>query len=427
MGFYNVMLWGDSIANTICKIDHDNELVLDAHVEWHSLRPIVKSSVTFFRILSASLYFTLALNESTDDELKTMSNEETKKTLSKVMDSLMNETTVSDGDVQELRLDCKRRSRGSVTTFSLSSVTMKQRQVFDILFAFSFFAIPFIILPSFIMTCLNRLSKFPSLKKEKWVVQWKHYGPISVDATLSSISLLVIAACLVLIPSWKSALERIWKCIRRPKAIHPEAATVIIFGLTSLAFDVIALTFNNPSQSDKKKNTDAVTSMKHFSYILQMTEKFLRLVFILVVKFKHNVNETSVKKRLIPIGLLLGVESVICLSFVFLSIQKEHSERKLFKYGPAEGLLPFVVDFQVHSTLLIFSILLQFIQKQSVLVESFIARRSRSRLSNHPLIEEHESNSLTEDSKQLVVLRIPAVDKEEETYLLDDDSDSGYS
>ncbi|XP_065827002.1 uncharacterized protein [Oscarella lobularis] len=314
LAVYNLMHWMDSIVNSICKVDVDNVKIVGEGI-WTTIRPVLRSSMTFFRILSSSLYFTLAFHKkkrrTRDDDNGNAITE-----------------TARESDVQRY---------GTNSDFS-------RRRLVDTLLACSFFGIPVVVLPTFICIVLTHINHYESV----WGMKWIH---ISVHVVLNSISSAILFTCLTLIPNWRTINSKFeW-------AFDSEAIALTIFGVVSAGFQCTYVAYISQCREDCHAAGYSVISS-----ILQLSEILLCLSLILLVKFKGAVNLESIEKHVVLISSLLAVEFTIGLSHIFLSIQREHTDRLIADRPILLGLMPFVVDFRVHSTLLTVSILVDVLQ-----------------------------------------------------------------
>ena len=363
MAAYNLIRWGDTIANSLCKEDNDNGEILGYEV-WKALRPILRSSIVFFRILSASIYFTLPLLE---DEKKveivgrSLQVPAIQKRIAGLANYMVNIATSSiSGNrentklrkrVCEQHLNCFRVA--SRVYFSYSATTAGQRRLTDTLSSLSFLGILVVILPSFAYAALHHTE---GSDESKYAVQ----------ATLSSVSSLLCMWCLAIIPQWKSRDNRLTtnvdpfqERLSRRWVLEPEVITITLFGVSATILEILYCVFAHELKAkDEVKNVATATSAA------TALDCSLQMLLLLMVMFRKKLKKTITRGKYIATTYALALLFCISLSSIILNMQREEMDEFVKEKSVLHGFMALAVDFRVHSAFINFSMLKEFVERR---------------------------------------------------------------
>eukprot|EP00118_Oscarella_pearsei_P002134 m.9631 g.9631 ORF g.9631 m.9631 type:complete len:643 (+) comp21499_c0_seq1:181-2109(+) len=354
MSAYNYTRWIDTIANGICKEDHDNGEVI-GHQMWNTLRPLLRSSVVFFRILSASLYLTLPILEEKKEIAALDYREDAiRNRITGLAEYMVNIASTSNVKnlrrrVCEQQLHCVRL--GNQVFFSYSATTSGQLRLGDILSSFAFLGILVVIIPSFAYAVIVHTGSQED---------YRH----SVQLGLSAVSLLLCLWSLVVIPQWKSSENRLTTnldFLQEPISslwiLEPEAITISVFGMASVVYNILRLAYMH---SGEKINTP----LRMAATAIQGLECVLLYLLLVMVIFRKKLKKRMTRAKYVATSYVLAFLFCILLSSIILGIQEEEINEFVKGTPVLHGFVALAVDYRVHSAIIVFSMLKEFVERR---------------------------------------------------------------
>lgn len=360
MATYNFTFWGDAVSHTVCYNDQDNGIIVGEHV-WPLLKPLTRTAVAFYRILSACIYFTLALPAKHPNSISQRSS--CLDTFQSRMSSIATVVSkVASADmttgrrahpltrrITEQTVRCVRRA-GTIR-YSYQTLTFGQLRLIDNVLICAFPGIVIILLPPFLYGLMIRTAGGHQPSGSKY----------QVELALSWMILGLTFCCLVLIPDY--SLKR--KAHDFPSMakgrlswlVDAEALTLLVFGLASILCYLISGIFFSIYTDDLEspRGESATAFVTCFSCLSQ-------LVLILLVKFRKRVHRSLARRYSNWLGAALTLLFAASLSALIVSIQKEEFDELVHEWKSLHSLMPLVVDFRVHVVILTYSMLVDFVE-----------------------------------------------------------------
>ena len=360
MAAYNVTFWGVSISHTICNSDADNGMVVGQQV-WSLVKPPMRTAIAFYRVLSACIYFTLALPQKhfhsrprQDSCLATFRSR--MLNISNIVSKVASAEVTATGRgrflkrrVTEQTVSCVRRS-GTIR-YSYQTLTFGQLRLVDNLLICSFPGIVVIFLPPFLYGVMIRTAGSHQPSPNKYLV----------ELIVSWITLGLAFFCLVIVPDYslKRSGHHVSLVEKRTLSwlLNAEALTLLVFSCGSVLFYVVSGVFFiiYTDDVDSPRGEAASAFVSSLSCLSQ-------LVFILLVKFRKSVHQALARRYSNWLGSALALQFAASLSALILSIQKEEFDPIVHEWKTLLGLMPLVVDFRVHVVILLYSMLVDFVE-----------------------------------------------------------------
>jgi hypothetical protein len=349
-------------------MDHDNEEIFGKEV-WANVRPLLRSGLVFFHIISAFLYWTLTIEDHPTEKLirERMRREKARINLNRRirgLSELMAKLATVDHVTIEGFRNCEQYLQilryGDSIRYSLKLVTPGQVWLSDLMYMFSFPALLIILVPPFTYLYLlhHEGKEFPDADYK-----------FTVDLTLDSLITCLCGVLLMALPNWSppetdrsSILESFAQRKIRPFServiswftskvwlFNAEAMSIIVFGLASVMFCITSVT-------EMESKVEVVTSI--FGIVSTVTQ----LITILVIKFRGKRHRRLARSHSTLISVCLGFLFCVSLSSLIVTIIREDTDKTVHHDPLLRTLMPFLVDFRVHAVILNFSMATEFIQ-----------------------------------------------------------------
>ena len=383
----NFARWGSTITDSVCKFDLDNGIVVGKDI-WVLLRPLLRSSIVFYRILSACLYWTLAFPEQeTNRQLVPRRYDRAAAVLTRrvcgicrLMCNIATANLPPDRPqpahwrVSEQTVQCVRN--GNDARFTYKVVTSKQLRLADNLYVASFPGVAAILIPPFMYGFMSpEEGNNNGFLGDRFIVELILCGLI----ICFSLSLL-----LALFPANSNGsreidgdddiardaegydifdpgqpdcrLERFKSWLNGKKWIfNAEALTFSIFGTAAVIFHLIAVGyFSNKSEVSSHGNM--------WTSLFGIFSSFFQLLVILAVKFRNKTDAATARRHSSLIASSMAILFSLSLSSLVVAIQREEFDDHIERFLPFKILMPLLVDFRIHASLLNFSMLTDFLQ-----------------------------------------------------------------
>jgi hypothetical protein len=321
----------------------------------------MRTALAFYRVLSACIYFTLALPQyhihckpQLDNSLSTFHSRmlSISSIVSKVASgevAAKRRSRFLKRRVTEQTVRCVRRS-GTVR-YSYQTLTFGQLRLVDNLLVCSFPGIVVIFLPPFLYGVMIRTAGYHRPSPNKYLV----------ELIVSWITLGLAFLCLVIVPdySFKRNDHRISLSDKKTLSwlLNAEALTLFVFGCGSILFYFTAgVSFLLYTDGVDSPRGEAVSSF------ISSLSCFSQLTFILLVKFRKSVNQALARRYSNWLGSVLALQFAASLSALIVSIQREEFDPIIHNWKTLLGLTPLLVDFRVHVTILLYSMLADFVK-----------------------------------------------------------------
>lgn len=373
---YNFARWGDTIVNSVCKFDRDNGVVIGDDA-WKMVRPLLRSSIVFFRILSACLYWTLAFPQLGKQRqcLRSCDKaaQELKSRVCGISELMCGIATANPSQcrplhrrVREQTVRCVRH--GDSVRFSYNIVTSKQLRLADNMYVLSFPAIAIVAVPPFMYGVMT------SDDDENGIYGYR----FMVELLLAASILIISLSLLFLVPVFQSTTppsntgygavscdifqqslsrsERIQLWMKRNNwLLNAEALTVSIFGIATVIFHTAAAAWFAKSKGTSSVRNTAMSAMS-------MVASLAQLLVILSIKFRSQVDVVRVRRYASWVASAAGLLFCLSLSSLVVGIQREEYDEHIHEFVPLHILMPLLVDFRVHASILNFSLMTDFLE-----------------------------------------------------------------
>eukprot|EP00118_Oscarella_pearsei_P026920 m.310570 g.310570 ORF g.310570 m.310570 type:complete len:661 (+) comp52721_c0_seq1:68-2050(+) len=388
---YNLLSWGIAIANTACLRENQMAFLLGREM-WRVLRPVFRSTIVFLRILSATIYFHLFLLDHKDDVKSDGKQEEERVSLhlnklgQMMADSMSEQVSVNPkelgqtdsmskpGDqkgelvtVYKQSVHCV-REKGSIVYYR-RLITSDQRSVFNYLLCstipFLIFALGFPVWYGFLVASESEKSHGGDANDNtSYHLQISSLEPIPniIMNSLSAVICLIFLLCLLSCKSFqdKPVSKLIWQ--RVIKSAEPLA--VLLFALGAIVYLTASSIIYNANLATKRgiamvwlSNGSAALNVL-FQFFLIIFCKFMSLHDKLKINTEthpHLIKKNEKKRN--AIVFFMGFEVLISFGLIIQGILEEEFNDSVHSWDLLHGLIPLLIDFRVHATILLFALM----------------------------------------------------------------------